>query len=546
MAKLHRRVPRLPHRVAQVHALRARELGTPCPAAHAPVQSTHATLTLRSAGTRAFVMVFAALLLAILPGVAEAQPGPPEQAAEGDPRLRHLEALLARLESPEEAERQAAYAALTTLDASMLPALRARLARAVRRRPDTARATEVFNRIRRAAGSERADDDVDIAPGVLAVLREDRSERVLQIVEPLLLWRALEHIGTFEAGQAMYPLIGLDDGLWRWEERRVVSRMGGGIMAAAIAGRNHPDAAVRAWASSTMRRLHADEPGLAVQELSHQELADVLRAYAMLRMQSAMRVVVSYVGSEQRTVRHAARWAIEQYGANAIWILRTEHHVKLGEHAPEQWGWRRVAEAIYAHADAQRMEPVRRAREAGLIAKSRGDLREMRARFDEVLARAPEPEDPAPLAEGYAALAAHEASPERRAWAYRRALRLAPEHPDSARWRGELAFARTERALEHGVLDEDRVRDVIGVAPDHDGARELLARAGAPETDSRDDRTRWGLVAAFLFALLGGALLWGGARRRDQQPDGSLDSTVDAPTLPDAPESTLVDSTLPG
>jgi hypothetical protein len=295
-----------------------------------------------------------------------------------------------------------------------------------------------------------------------------------------------------------------------------------------------------------MRRLHADEPGLAVQELSHQELADVLRAYAMLRMQSAMRVVVSYVGSEQRSVRHAARWAIEQYGANAIWILRTEHHVKLGEHAPEQWGWRRVAEAIYAHADAQRMEPVRRAREAGLLAKSRGDLREMRARFDEVLTRAPEPEDPAPLAEGYAALAAREGSPERREWAYQRALRLAPEHPDSARWRAELAFARAERALEHGVLDEDRLRDVIEVAPGHDGARGLLEGAGAPATDPRDDRTRWGLAAAFLFALLGGALLWGGARRREQQPDGSLDSTVDAPTLPDAAESTLVDSTLPG
>src|SRR5690606_9408989 len=187
-------------------------------------------------------------------------------------------------------------------DAGMLPAIRARVARAVRRRPTPAQATEAFNRIRRAAGSQRADDDVDIAPGVLVVLGEDRSASVLQIVEPLLLWRALERIGTFEAGQAMYPLIGLDEGLWRWEERRVVARMGTGIMAAAIAGRNHSDARVRTWASSTMRRLHADEPGRAVQGLSHQELADVLRAYAMLRMQSAMRVVVSYVGSEQRSV----------------------------------------------------------------------------------------------------------------------------------------------------------------------------------------------------------------------------------------------------
>ncbi len=510
MAKLYRRVPRLPHRLAAVRAC------------------------------------LAAALLAALPGVAAAQEGPPERAVEGDPRLSRLEALLTRLESTDEAERRAAYEALITLDVSMLPAIRARVARVVRSRPTPAQATDIFNRVRRAAGSQRADDDVDIAPGVLVVLREERSARVLQIVEPLMLWRALENIGSFEAGQAMYPLIGLDDGLWRWEERRIVDRMGGRIMAAAIAGRNHPDARVRAWASTTMRRLHADDPGLAVQELSHRELADVLRAYAMLRMQSAMRVVVSYVGSENRRVRLAARWAIEQYGANAIWILRTEHHVKLGEHAPEQWGWRRVAEALYAHADAQRMEPVRRAREAGLLAKSRGELREMRARFDEVLARAPELEDPTPLAEGYAALAARGGSPERRAWTYRRALRLAPEHAESGRWRAELAFADAEHALARGVLDEDRLREVIEAAPDHEGAQRLLEATSAPPRDPRqEDRTRFGLVAAFLFALLGGALLFGGARRREREPDASLESTLDAPTLPDA-ESTLVDSTLPG
>ena len=45
----------------------------------------------------------------------------------------------------------------------MLPAIRARIALARRRRPEPDVAREVLNRIRHAAGSLRADDDVDIA-----------------------------------------------------------------------------------------------------------------------------------------------------------------------------------------------------------------------------------------------------------------------------------------------------------------------------------------------------------------------------------------------
>lgn len=527
MAKLHRRVPRLPYQLALV--LRATGCTDEAPES---ARRWSAPAIVRCACTRAAVVALA-LMLAIS---AAAQ----EQAGAEDGRLVRLEGLLTQLGSAEEDERRAAYDAITTLDADMVPAIRARLARVIRRRPDPDSAREVFNRIRHAAGSRRADDDIDIAPGVLPVLREERSERVMRMVEPLLLWRALEHIGTFEAGQAMYPLIGLDDGLWRWEERRVVSRMGTGIMAAAIAGRNHSERAVRQWASATMQRLHADEPGLAVQGLEPAQLADVLRAYAMLRMQSAMRVIVSYVGSERRIVRRAARWAIEQYGANAIWVLRTEYHVKRGEHAPEQWGWRRVAQALYAHADAQRLEPVRRGREEGIAALQAGELGQMRARFGEVLARAPEIDEPGPVAEGYAELAARASSVEQKAWAYRRALRLAPEHGDGDRWRAELAFLEVEQSLARGVLDEAQLRAVVGTHPEHEGAARLLQQVTANADEPVEDRTTWALFAALLFAMLGGALLWRGPQRPEAEREPEDDRT-----LPEH-DATLSDSTLPG
>lgn len=531
MAKLHRRVPRL----SDHHVGRARK---------------------GLAGTLVRCGVWVTLGLVLALPVTSAQASEPEVASADDPRLAELTRLVTQLGSDAAAERRAAYEALTTLDAELLPAIRARVAEVVRRRPEPEAAREIFNRIRHAAGSTRADDDVDIAPGVLEVLRADRSAPVLQMVETLLLWRALERIGTFEAGQAMYPLLGLDDGVWRWEARRVVSRMGNDAMAAAIAARAHGDVDVRRWGIRAMRQLGADEPGAAVQRLDSEQLADVLRAYAMFRLQSAMRVIVSYVDSERRSVRQAARWAIEQYGASAIWILRTEYHAQIGRHAPERWGWRRVTRELYAHADAKRMEPVRRAREAGLAAMASGELDAMRGHFDEVLARAPDAEDAAPLAEGYARLAAASGDEEGIS-AYRRALRLAPEHADAARWRAELAYLGARRAMTRGVLDEAQLRAVLATMPEHAGARRLLARAAPPTVTPPERPPRWALGVALSFALAGALLLRSGSQAETlaKPPDTTLEPSPaesDA-TLPDATladhvqvEPHLADTTLPG
>lgn len=504
-------------------------------------------LVIRCAAQGAVVLTLALGLAVVgLAGQAGAQQPEAEVAASGDPRLVRLEELLGELRSEDEARRRAAYDALITLEPEMLPAIRARLARVVRRRPEPPHALEIFNRIRRAAGSQRADDDVDIAPGVLSVLGQDRRERVLQMVEPLLLWRSLERMASFESCQAMYPLFaGIDGDLWRWEIRRVVARLGNDVMAAAIAGRGHADRDVRRWASDTMRRLGADDPGRAVQGLDPDQLSDVLAAYAMLRMQSAMRVIVSYVDSDRRGVRRAARWAIEQYGGNAIWILRTEYRNQTGQQAPEQWGWRRVADELYAHVDAARMEPVRRAREAGLAALERGDLQTMRGHFDDVLARAPDLEDAGPVARGYAALGdatVEDGRLEDGAWAYRRALRLAPEHDEAPRWRARLAFAEAQQAARTGLIEGARYAEVLALEPEHEGARRALAALGPEASISAapDDRSRWALLSAALLALLGAALLFRPRGERAPEPVDAEGPTLDAPTFDEA-DATLAD-----
>jgi tetratricopeptide (TPR) repeat protein len=323
-------------------------------------------------------------------------------------------------------------------------------------------------------------------------------------------------------------------------------------MAAAILGRSGDDRYVRRWGSWAMRHLGADDPGRAVQELDERYLPDVLRAYARLHMQSAMRVIVSYVDSDRRGIRRAARWAIEQYGGNAIWILRTAYHNEVGEHAPDQWGWRRLAQELYDRADAERLAPVRAALEEGTEALHRGDLATMRERFDDVLSRAPELEDPAPVARGYAALGAARLDAgelDEARWAYRRALRLAPEDAAAAGWRAQLAYAEAEANRADGVLDVDAYRRVLAHDPEHAGAAEALEAAPtAPVAASRrsSDRTRWGLIAAALLGLLGMGLLWRGGSEDDvEEREPTCDTTLEAPTFDDA-DATLADQTLPG
>ena len=531
------------------------------------------------------LLVTAALVSVVVAGPALAQDGP-EIAAETDPSLARIERLVEQLGADDASERETAYAALTTLDEDTLPAIRARIARVTRARPPENWARDILTRFRvRAPREEGA--DVDVAPGVLTELERSHAaeERrfVLKMAEPLLLWRSLEHIGTFEAQQAAYPLIGLDSGLWMPEARNWVRRGGNDLMAAAIVGRSDRDRYVRQWARWAVETLGAEDPGRAIQSLDEAQLPDVLRAYAMTHVLSAMRVIVSYTSSDRRRVRRAARWAMEQYGGNAIWILRTAYRNETAEHAPREWSWRRLSESLYARVDERRLASVRMALEQGNAALAAGDLDTMQARFDDVLARAPEPDDPAPVASGYAQLARARASRGRAAdaeRAYRRALRLAPEHEGAQGWRAELQMLEAQRALDRGVLDVAAFEAVLAASPEHEGANAALARIPAIVSGPpHNPRRTWGLVAALLVGLFGlGLLFWTGSEPSavDVHAETSFDATleaasVDAPARPsfeppafeapvfDAPlfdggfdrgfeqgDATLSDPTLPG
>jgi len=519
MAKLHRRVPRLQDHDALTHAPRA-SAPRSCPLSRWAV----------------------ALLLAALASPAAAQPDERDVA--------RLEALGAQLVGDDAEARQTAYDALTTLGEDDLPAIEARLESLARSRPPENWARDILNRFRRHAAPTEGEDP-DIAPGVLVELREPHSIamerlRVRLMAEPLLLFRSLERMGTAEAHALAYRVIALDGGLWLPEARNWVRRQGTGVMAAAITARGHDDVHVRRWSRWAIEHLGAEDPGRAVQSLEEAQIPDVLRAYASIRMQSAMRVIVSYVDSERRRVRHAARWAMEQYGGNGIWILRTAFHNETGEHAPREWGWRQLSSQLYERVDARRLAPVQAALDEGIAARDAGDLETMEARFDAVLSRAPEVETPGPVAEGYARLAERHLTAGRwreAARAHRRALRLAPDHAQAEAWRARIRTAEAEADRARGVLDASAYAEAPEGDPHAEAALAPSAASAPPRARSRE---RWGLAAAAILVLLGLGLLWrpGSSEPRDPAlDDTTLDDTLEAGASLDG-DITLADSTL--
>lgn len=494
------------------------------------------------------ILAFLGSVLLTATASAQAAEALPEDA----PEVARLRALAAQLGSEDGGQRQVAFEAITTLDQDDLPAIRARIERLRRGRPPRNWAVDVMNRFRRRAPTEG--DSPDLAAGAMEELRQvhvvpQERARVLLMAEPALLWRALDSMGTVAAQRAAFPLIGLDEGLWMPEARNWLRTRGPALMAATMHARSDPDRFARRWGTWGMETLHADDPGQAIHTLDESQLPDVLRAYASLRIQSAMRVIVSHVDSERRAIRVAARWAMAQYEGNGIWVLRAAYRNELGEHPPEELGWRGVTEALYAHVDARRMEPVRTALQEGLAARDAGDLSTMRERFDAVLARLPELEEPGPVAEGYATLAAHHAEGQRwsqAVWAYRRALRLDPDHASAASWRTESAFATARRDADRGVWDERAFERIVAASPSHQGARAALALLAPPEARAAAPTSasaRWGIAAALLLMLMGLGLLWRGPDRHGRE--ATVDTTM-GDTLDETADTTLSDPTLSG
>jgi len=458
------------------------------------------------------------------------------------PSSAELASLARDLGDEDESKRAAALGALAALDPESLPAVHDRV-RSFRRRPlhsDTAyRALGAF---RHTVGSLRADDiEVDMAPGVPLVLREQRDRVTIAMAERLLLLRALEAMGTVEAGRVMVDLMATDFEAWRWESRRLVQRMGARIVPTLIESLGHSEPKARQWARAGLRTLGIDGAGTAVQQPDITVLADTLRGYGTIRSMDAMPVVVSFTTHDRLKVRQAARWATEQYGRNAIWQLRRAYRNLTGSDANRAWGWRRLAEALYAAYDDQRLGTARTELTEGLSALGAGDLGTMAERFEHALKLAPALPERSQMAAGYAAMGARRLAEDDLAGAerlFQRAVRLGPNLPDAAAWRAQIAFVRAERRLSGGIVDLPGYRRALELDPDHAAASRAIDTLTGRTAQRASEHRRWaaGLAAALLAFVV---FLFLRRRRRARQDtlsppeEDELLSGLDAPdTLP--------------
>jgi hypothetical protein len=426
-----------------------------------------------------------------------------------------LSALARDLGSDDASTRHEAAERLQALPAEALPAIAERLTRLRRGRPPAEDAANALTAIRRAAGSRRADDLIDIAPGVEIALETDRSPAMLRVAEPLLLLRSLERLGSTDALRLVPEVLRLDGEPWRMEGRRVTLRMGDRIAAAAIHARSADDNAEgRTWARWTTDRLDLDNPGGLAQRMSSTDLADVLAAYSATHTLAAIPVVASFVDADQRRLREAAREALRGYRQNGIWVARETYETRVGQEPDLAWGWERTLDELYERLDAARSAHIHTALAEATTALDRGDHGGARAALDHALVRAPELATPE-AARLYARIAASERDANGRDALLRRALTIAPEAPEAAEWRALLAFDRANAALAAGVLDAESFARAAESAPSCADCAQMAGTLSRQAAMTHVDRTVPYAIAAALFAVLGLLLLtWSTPRAR--------------------------------
>lgn len=404
-------------------------------------------------------LAFVAFALAL----SIAAPARADEAPEIDDLLSAAE----DLRGDEASARERAVHYLSTLPESALPAIAERLRQTRRQIIPEEDGYDALRFFRHATGSLRADDMIDITPGILPVLEERRTAVVGRTAERLLYLRSLEAMGTTEAQVMVGDILALTSRMWRWERRRLVERHGVELLPGLLILRNHAESPVRVWARWAVEELGMEKPAEALQQDDPMLVARILRAYGESRDMDSMEVVISYVGHPAAPVREAARAAMADFAHNGIWQLRKAMRNQLGQDANGDWGWERTARELYEGLDAARLEPLEGVLDAGLAAAERGEVAAATEQLDEVLRAAPMHPRRAAIAQAYLALA--EAEPASAERFIRRASLLAPTDPEV---RAAALALEAEADLSRGVLDADAWREAARQG--HPRAREVV------------------------------------------------------------------------
>lgn len=402
------------------------------------------------------------------------------------------------------ARRRAADAIIAAIDPDDVPAVQSRLLAPLRGVTLDALRIKMVRAVTQATAN-RPNAEYDLLTLLIALPRARDTDVA---IERITLARALGRVESADSGRALLALSAAFNGAFRQEVGRIIRGQLKDYALPAIIEARNPSEMQRIFLRQLREALHRVTPGETVQQRDNALLADVIRAYGTMRQADAMKVVVSFVNSDRAQVRDAARWAVSQYGRDAIHALRDAFEMYEGRDPDLAWGWERVARELYQANDRRRDAEVAQRLDQGIAAGRSHEVDAMLGHFRFVLARHPTFErkrEMVPiLVENARALERSDAARAETLW--RLALWVEPEGESARRIRGEILFLEAERALAGGVADPELYRAVLRVDPDNERAKAQLENV--EQTGVLGARRRIRLAGAGGLAALAGATLW--------------------------------------
>lgn len=499
------------------------------------------------------VAVLSALVLGAYSGEVAAQQQPASAAQEpsvSDDSRYALEAILQRLRAESRDARREAVDQLRALEPGDVPAIRQRLLSPLGMSHLNVHAAMV-RAIRQITGG-RENVDYDLLQALLNY--SPRSPDIDVATERIALATALGAIETPDSGRALVAFGLAHNRIFRLASIRIAKNQLKLYVVPALIEIRRPTEDQRLFIRQMREAVRCVTPGQSVQTRDNALLAEILRAWGSVRQQDAMVVIASFVNSDRVQVRDAARWAIAQFGRDALNTLRNVYETFVGEDPNPQWGWERVARELYAAYDRRKSDEVRAALDAGLTAAREGRNDEMLQRFEWVLARHPLFERRTEMVEPLVRYAQQleRTDVARAAVLYRMALRVDPEGPRAASIRASILFLEAERALARGVADPELYRAAVNADPNHARARAQFESVAQVEVlRSRRRRRAIGAVGLLAVASAGAGALYNESkkrekkRKRDAPKEPARQATASATVDSDAASESVVESTGP-
>jgi tetratricopeptide (TPR) repeat protein len=327
---------------------------------------------------------------------------------------------------------------------------------------------------------------------------------------------ALARIGTTEAVREMIFVVRNQGGAFVPEVARQLQTLGDRATAALILAAHDPARDIARWASDELEVLGKKVPGDAVQTKSNEVLSDVLDAYGATRDMDALSAVLSFVNSDRRQIRDAARRATLAYGDLALPQLRDAFGSLAGSPPPPAWSAAEVARELFGQDDRFRLRDVYAMMDEGLADEAGGKHEEAVRAFEKVLARQSSFDRRGEMVPAFVHYAQSKEDTDRRSAEtyYRIAERLAPDGPRASQAASALDYLEGEDLLARGIEDIHLFHRAAEEDPGNAKARDEVARLDAERERREETIRRWAEGFAAVTILVVGVVLWTGRSTR--------------------------------